>query len=205
MPSRLRHPARTSSCSPVPRTPVSDYNHNTRKYTFKFPDQESVSGGGITHLLMIKAKEDGLVVDDAGKEVARPYTPISSPDTVGKIEFLIKKYDVGACSRHLCAAGEVETLTLPAPALLRSQTGKLTPYLATLKGPSRSSAPDDTTQAADPTLLLLLAVGDQALFKGPFPKFPYKKSELTTGVAIAGGSGITPMYQLIAHSLSVRP
>jgi cytochrome-b5 reductase len=73
---------------------VSDYNHNTKKYTFAFPDKEAISGGGITHLLMIKAATEGAVVDDAGKEVARPYTPISSPDTVGKIDFLIKKYDV---------------------------------------------------------------------------------------------------------------
>jgi cytochrome-b5 reductase len=50
---------------------------------------------------MVKAKEDGVVVDDKGKEVARPYTPISSPDTVGKMELLIKKYEV----RNRCDMG----------------------------------------------------------------------------------------------------
>lgn len=77
------------------------------------------------------------------------------------------------------------------------------------------------------------SVGEKAAFKGPFAKFPYKASELDQGIAvsplsfalssqpstehsplflvlpcrlqIAGGSGITPMYQLIAHALSVGP
>lgn len=42
---------------------------------------------------MLRAPE-GKIVDDKGKDIARPYTPISTPDTVGEISFLIKKYDV---------------------------------------------------------------------------------------------------------------
>jgi hypothetical protein len=105
---------------------VSDYNHNTKKYTFAFPDKEAISGGGITHLLMIKAATEGAVVDDAGKEVARPYTPISSPDTVGKIDFLIKKYDVrrsfpfGAGVRR-----EATACALARPPLLVEQTRRV--------------------------------------------------------------------------------
>ncbi|KAL7414532.1 hypothetical protein BDY24DRAFT_385536 [Mrakia frigida] len=131
---------------------VKEYNHNSHIYTFKFPDPNAISGGPITHLLMLRAVEDGLIVDAKGKDIARPYTPVSTPDTVGEISFLIKKYD----------------------------TGKFTPYLASLK------------------------VGDKVAFKGPFAKFPYKPSVLEQGVAIAGGSGITPMYQLINHSLNSK-
>jgi NAD(P)H-flavin reductase len=55
---------------------------------------------------------------------------------------------------------------------------------------------------------------DTMLFKGPIPKFKYEANSCDRGLAIgelkcfalltpAGGSGITPMYQLIAHSLTL--
>ncbi|WVR04153.1 hypothetical protein IAU60_001152 [Kwoniella sp. DSM 27419] len=57
--------------------------------------------------------------------------------------------------------------------------GKLTPYIASMKP------------------------GDQLMFKGPIPKYQYSPNTFDRGLAIAGGSGITPMYQLISYSLSV--
>lgn len=41
------------------------------------------------------------------------------------------------------------------------------------------------------------------LFKGPIPKFKYEANSFDRGLCIAGGSGITPMWQLITHSLSL--
>lgn len=41
------------------------------------------------------------------------------------------------------------------------------------------------------------------LFKGPIPKFTYEPNTFDRGLCIAGGSGITPMWQLITHSLSL--
>ncbi|KAL7414530.1 hypothetical protein BDY24DRAFT_385529 [Mrakia frigida] len=131
---------------------VKKYNHNSHVYKFAFPDSTSIGGGAITHCIMVRAPEDGKVVDDSGKDVARPYTPVSSASTVGYLELIVKTYE----------------------------TGKISPFLASLK------------------------VGEKAAFKGPFAKFPYKASELEQGIAIAGGSGITPMYQLIAHALSAK-
>lgn len=73
---------------------VEPYNHNTNTYTFKFDDPNAICGGPITHLLMVRAAEDGAVVDAKGKDIARPYTPISSASHVGEVVLLIKKYDV---------------------------------------------------------------------------------------------------------------
>ncbi|KAK4699425.1 cytochrome-b5 reductase, partial [Phenoliferia sp. Uapishka_3] len=42
-----------------------------------------------------------------------------------------------------------------------------------------------------------LKVGDELSIKGPIPKFPYKANEFETVAMIAGGSGITPMWQII--------
>jgi hypothetical protein len=41
------------------------------------------------------------------------------------------------------------------------------------------------------------------LFKGPIPKFKYEANSFDRGLCIAGGSGITPMWQLITHSLEL--
>ncbi|WVQ77426.1 hypothetical protein IAR50_007112 [Cryptococcus sp. DSM 104548] len=45
--------------------------------------------------------------------------------------------------------------------------------------------------------------GAQVLFKGPLQKFKYQPNGFDKGLCIAGGSGITPMWQLITHSLSL--
>lgn len=42
-----------------------------------------------------------------------------------------------------------------------------------------------------------LKVGDTVSIKGPIPKFPYKANEFEHIGMIAGGSGITPMWQVI--------
>ncbi|GAB1524140.1 hypothetical protein RhiTH_007292 [Rhizoctonia solani] len=60
----------------------------------------------------------------------------------------------------------------------RYDTGKLTPYLHNLKP------------------------GDKVSVKGPIVKRPWKNNEFEEVVLIAGGSGITPMYQLLTHALA---
>ena len=47
-----------------------------------------------------------------------------------------------------------------------------------------------------------LAVGQELLFKGPNPKYKYTPGAFDRGLCVAGGSGITPMYQLISHALA---
>lgn len=41
--------------------------------------------------------------------------------------------------------------------------------------------------------------GEELLLKGPFEKFPYKPNQWTHIGMVAGGTGITPMYQVIQH------
>ncbi|PPQ69445.1 hypothetical protein CVT25_004837 [Psilocybe cyanescens] len=47
-----------------------------------------------------------------------------------------------------------------------------------------------------------LKEGDTLSIKGPIVKFPYKANEFDQVALIGGGSGITPLYQLITHALS---
>ncbi|KAJ7109834.1 ferredoxin reductase-like C-terminal NADP-linked domain-containing protein [Mycena epipterygia] len=47
-----------------------------------------------------------------------------------------------------------------------------------------------------------LKVGDSLDIKGPIHKFPYKENEFEEVALIGGGSGITPLYQVISHALA---
>lgn len=61
--------------------------------------------------------------------------------------------------------------------LADQKTGKLTPWLSSLKP------------------------GDKVLMKGPMKKYQYSAGNFDRGVFVAGGSGITPAYQLIDYAL----
>ncbi|KAK1923196.1 putative cytochrome-b5 reductase [Papiliotrema laurentii] len=131
---------------------VEPYNHNTKVYHFKFPEdsKDKVSGIPVAGALLVKMPEgENEVKDDKGKPVIRPYTPISTSEQAGSLTLLIKEY----------------------------KDGKLTPYISSLQ------------------------IGQPLLFKGPIVKYKYEPNTFERGLCIAGGSGITPMWQLIKHSL----
>jgi len=47
-----------------------------------------------------------------------------------------------------------------------------------------------------------LKEGDKLSIKGHIPKWPYKTNEFDEVALIGGGSGITPLYQLVTHALA---
>ncbi|KAF8652883.1 hypothetical protein AX16_004104 [Volvariella volvacea WC 439] len=47
-----------------------------------------------------------------------------------------------------------------------------------------------------------LKEGDTLAIKGPIPKFPYKANEFDEVALIGGGTGITPLYQVLTHALA---
>ncbi|KAJ6469570.1 cytochrome-b5 reductase [Mycena vitilis] len=49
-----------------------------------------------------------------------------------------------------------------------------------------------------------LKAGDSLQIKGPIAKFPYRENEFDEVALIGGGSGITPLYQVISHALSSK-
>lgn len=79
---------------------IQPYNHNTSRFIFEIP-AELDSGLTVASAVLLKPVKEGLGLDAKGKPAIRPYTPVSTPDTKGRIEFLIKKYDNGAMSSHL--------------------------------------------------------------------------------------------------------
>ncbi|KAJ2217062.1 hypothetical protein EV179_000829 [Coemansia sp. RSA 487] len=118
-------------------------NHDTSLFRFGLEPAQEL-GLDITSCLVVKE-----TLGDDAKPTIRPYTPVSSQDTRGHFDLVIKKYETGKMSAHI-----------------------------------HSMAP-----------------GDVLAMKGPIKKFPYKTNALKEIGMIAGGSGITPMLQLINHVL----
>jgi len=117
---------------------IKKYNHNTNIFTFAFDDPKAKYNGKTASCVVVKA-------DINGKEVVRPYTPISRPNTIGELAFVIKNYPQGTMSKHIHE----------------------------------------------------LKKGDKLEIKGPIPKYPYEANKFEKIGLIAGGTGITPMVQMI--------
>ncbi|CAO1635608.1 unnamed protein product [Parajaminaea phylloscopi] len=122
---------------------VKPYNHDSATFIFELPDGQT-SGMTTASAVLFKGAGEGIK-DKDGKQVIRPYTPVSVPAAAGEMSFLIKKYPGGAMTEHVHG----------------------------------------------------LKVGEPIQIKGPIPKFPYKANEFQHIGMIAGGSGITPMWQVI--------
>jgi cytochrome-b5 reductase len=118
---------------------VEVVNHNVKRFRFKLPEDESVSGLAVASALLTKYQAPG-----ADKPTIRPYTPVSDEDSKGYMDFIIKRYPNGPMSEHL--------------------------------------------HSMEP--------GQRLDFKGPIPKYPWSANRHEHIALIAGGTGITPMYQL---------
>jgi len=89
-------------------------------------------------------------IDEGGKDVVRPYTPVSSNRDKGHFDFVIKRYE----------------------------TGKASKYLTDLK------------------------VGQNVEVKGPYAKIQYSPNWKKSVGMLAGGSGLTPMLQILLEALA---
>jgi cytochrome-b5 reductase len=118
---------------------VEIVNHNSKRFRFRLPEDDMVSGLHIASAILTKFKPI-----DAEKPVIRPYTPISDEDAKGYIDLLVKKYANGPMSTHLHD----------------------------------------------------MVPGQRLDVKGPIPKYPWSANQHKHIALIAGGTGITPMYQL---------
>lgn len=143
-PSLCATPANNSTFSPDSFKPFklisSRYeSHDTRRFLFALGDPSESFSMPIASCIVAKH------VDANGKDILRPYTPISSASTKGHFELLVKRYPNGKMGNHLFS----------------------------------------------------MKPGDELLVKGPFEKFAYRANMWKHVGMLAGGTGITPMYQLI--------
>ncbi|NXL22059.1 NB5R3 reductase, partial [Setophaga kirtlandii] len=144
-----------------------EVSHDTRRFRFALPSMEHVLGLPLGQHIYLSARIDGALV-------VRPYTPVSSDDDKGFVDLVVKVYFRGVHPKF-------------------PDGGKMSQYLDNLKI-------GDTIDFRGPSGLLV--VFHLFLSSGKFAIRPEKKAEPVTKTVkyvgmIAGGTGITPMLQII--------
>lgn len=124
-------------------TNIKPVSHDTRIYTFSFPDANQTSGLVVASAILTK------FVTAKGNNVIRPYTPISDVEQKGSFDLLVKTYEGGKMSVHIHN----------------------------------------------------LKVDDTMPFKGPILKWKWEPNQFKEIALIGGGTGITPLYQVIHQVL----
>lgn len=84
-------------------------SHDTRRFYFALDGPEENFSMPVASCIVAK------FTDADGKDVARPYTPISSNSTKGHFELLVKKYPKGKMGNHLFAMQPGEELLVKGP------------------------------------------------------------------------------------------
>ena len=146
-----------------PLTEIEEISHDVERFRFSFPNPNQILGLPIGQHISLK------YIDSEGKEVLRSYTPITSDDEKGYVDFVIKVYFKGVHPKF-------------------PDGGKMSQHLNSMK------------------------LGDTILMKGPKGHLDYKghghftiakrRNEINPyhmkkiGM-VAGGTGITPMLQVI--------
>jgi cytochrome-b5 reductase len=117
-------------------------NHNTSLFRFKLPERQKLNLP-VSSCVTVRIPS----VSGDGKDVIRPYTPVSVSDQEGYFDLMIKVYENGKMSKHIN----------------------------------------------------MMNPGDKIEFMGPWPKWNYhaRPSQLHRICMIAGGTGLTPMLQII--------
>ncbi|MDA9098096.1 ferredoxin--nitrite reductase [bacterium] len=102
----------------------ADVSPDTRIFRFSLPTDKHILGLPVGQHVRMQ------FVDSSGKEVSRPYTPISSDDNLGFVEFMVKVYDAGVCSKHLdgLKIGDSMTFSGPTGNLTYTDRGEFTVY-----------------------------------------------------------------------------
>jgi cytochrome-b5 reductase len=84
-------------------------SHDTRRFYFALDSPEENFNMPVASCIVAK------FTDADGKDVARPYTPISSTSTKGHFELLVKKYPKGRMGNHLFSMQPGEELLIKGP------------------------------------------------------------------------------------------
>ncbi len=153
---------------------IEKISHDTRRFTFALPSKKHILGLPIGQHITFKYEEE-VQLPGGGrglKDVLRSYTPTTGDECPGIVCFVIKIYFAGVNDRF-------------------PEGGKMTQYLESLK------------------------VGDSVLMRGPKGHMDYTHKQFTITKVnkpvvtrmvkslgmIAGGTGITPMLQIIKQVL----
>lgn len=142
-----------------------DISHDTRRFRFSLPSPDHILGLPIgQHVYMSTTLN--------GKYISRSYTPITSDDDFGYVDFVIKVYFANVHPKF-------------------PEGGKLTQFLENMKI-------GDTINIAGPNGSLIYNGCGKFNIKSGYGQ-PFNSKNYAKVAMIAGGTGITPMLQIIRH------
>ncbi|XP_068801296.1 NADH-cytochrome b5 reductase 2 isoform X3 [Struthio camelus] len=148
---------------PLPLLEKEEISHDTKKFRFGLPSLDNVLGLPVGQHVYLSAKIDGNLV-------IRAYTPVSSDETKGYVDLIIKVYYKNVNPKF-------------------PEGGKMSQYLDNMKI-------GDVIDFRGPNGLLVYK-GAGTFFIKPDKKSAAQKKFAKHLGMIAGGTGITPMLQLI--------
>lgn len=140
----------------LPLTKITQTSHNVKIYRFSLPSPNQVLGLPIGQHISLAATPQG-----AEKEVVRSYTPISSDEDLGYVDFMVKSYPLGNISKHLDTLKEGDTMKLRGPkgamvyeqnmcksiGMIAGGTG-ITPMLQIIRAIQRGRSSGDKTKVS---------------------------------------------------------
>ncbi|KAG6586788.1 NADH-cytochrome b5 reductase [Phytophthora cinnamomi] len=171
-PVTLQAPATPGDAPPTVRLPLVEkeaLSHDTRRFRFALPSPQHVLGLPVGQHISLR------YTDESGKLVMRSYTPVSSDDTKGFVDLVVKVYfknvhpkfpDGGKMSQHLESLAIGDSIEVSGPKGKLSYMGKGEIHI---KHRVRDAAPE-------------------------------VRKASKVGM-IAGGTGITPMLQVVRRAL----
>ncbi|KAF7892844.1 uncharacterized protein EAF02_000382 [Botrytis sinoallii] len=150
---------------------VEKLNHDSSRFRFRLPTEDSVSGLSLISSLLTLTKPAGQ-----WRPVVRPYTPISDLNVPGYVDLVIKRYPGGQASQHIHSLKPGDSLFFLAAlggykwkqnefnhiVMIAGGAG-ITPMAQLLKG--IFSNPSEKTKV---TLLFGINTDEDALFRSEF-------------------------------------
>ncbi|CUE83903.1 NADH-cytochrome b5 reductase, putative [Bodo saltans] len=102
-------PFSTTDFTSFPLVNVYDESHDTKVLRFALPAADALLNLPVASCISLR------YVDSDGKDVVRPYTPISKVDQQGYFEILIKKYKDSKMGNHLHSLKIGQTIDIKGP------------------------------------------------------------------------------------------
>ncbi|KAB7499805.1 NADH-cytochrome b5 reductase 2 [Armadillidium nasatum] len=176
-----------------------EISHDTRRFRFRLPSNEHVLGLPIGQHIYLSARVDGQLV-------VRPYTPVSSDDDKGYMDLVIKVYfknvhpkfpEGGKLSQYLDAMKLGESIDIRGPSGLLEYKGEgIFAIRRDKKSPQNMVLATRVNMIAALTRNHIVFKNIYVAFVGIFERLIIK---VFSSSMLTGGTGITPMLQLIRH------
>ncbi|KAL6509005.1 NADH-cytochrome b5 reductase [Orobanche gracilis] len=171
-------------------------SHNVAKFKFALPTPTLVLGLPIGQHISCRGK------DGQGEDVVKPYTPTTLDSDVGYFELVIKMYPQGRMSHHFREMREGDYLPVKGPKYTKKMWYTVIVVYRKLFGMPNFRYINGMKYMPQRYSVHKPVLGHNEIFG--LGRFKYQPGQVRAFGMIAGGSGITPMFQ-VARAILENP